>query len=60
MYSLFADDTSLLMTHKKFVTLMSSANVEIKRLLAWFCCNKLLLNVEKTKCIIFRSEEKLF
>lgn len=59
MYSLFADDTSLLMTHKNIVTLMSSANVEIKRLLAWFCCNKLLLNVSKTKCIIFRSKGKI-
>ena len=58
-YSLFADDTSLLLSHKNIVTLMTVANDEIKKLLAWFCCNKLvLLNVQKTKCIIFRSRGK--
>ena len=47
LYSLFADDTSLLLSHKNIATLMSLANVEIKKLLAWFSCNKLLLNVKK-------------
>ena len=59
LYSLFADDTSLLLPHKDIVTLMSVANVEIKKLISWFCCNKLLLNVKKTKCIIFRSRGKI-
>ena len=38
---------------------MAIANDEIKRLFAWYCCNKLLLNVQKTKCIIFRSRGKM-
>ena len=59
-YSLFADDTSLLLSHKKHCySIMAIANDEIKRLFAWYCCNKLLLNVQKTKCIIFRSRGKM-
>ena len=30
----------------------------IQKLYAWYCCNKLLLNVQKTKCVIFRSKGK--
>ena len=34
---------------------MQSVNAEISKLFAWFCCNKLLLNTGKTKCVLFRS-----
>ena len=54
-YSLFADDTCLLYSHKNIHTLMQSVNTEICKLFAWFCCNKLLLNTGKTKCVLFRS-----
>ena len=35
-YSLFADDTSLLLSHKNIVTLMTVANAEIKHFLHGF------------------------
>ena len=54
-YSLFADDTCLLYSHKNIHTLMQSVNTEICKLFAWFCSNKLLLNTGKTKCVLFRS-----
>ena len=57
-YSLFADDTSLLVTDRTVENLLRVANLEIKKLYAWFCCNKLLLNLQKTKCVIFRSKGK--
>ena len=57
-YSLFADDTSLLLADKKAEYLLLIANQEIQKLYAWYCCNKLLLNVQKTKCVIFRSKGK--
>ena len=47
-YSLFADDTSLLVTDRTVENLLRVANLEIKKLYAWFCCNKLLLNLQKT------------
>ena len=58
-YSLFADETSLMLSHKNIVTLMAIANDEIKKLFEWFCCNKLLLNIQKTNCVIFRSRGKI-
>ena len=57
-YTLFADDTSLLYTHNDIYNLMSSANVEVGKLYHWCCCNQLLLNAQKTKCVIFRSRGK--
>ena len=54
------DDTSLLLADKKTEDLLPIANQEIQKLYAWYCCNKLLLNVHNTKCVIFRSKgEKL-
>ena len=57
-YSLFADDTSLMLSHKDPHLLMSLANEEIKKLYEWFCCNKLLLNAKKSKIVLFRSKGK--
>ena len=57
-YSLFADDTSLLLADKKAEDLLLIANQDIQKLYAWYCCNKLLLNIQKTKCVIFRSKGK--
>ena len=59
-YSLFADDTSLLLVDKKAVDLLLIANQEIQKWYAWYRCNKLLVNVQKTKCVIFSSRVKSF
>ena len=57
-YSLFADDTSLLASDKDVCSLISTANDEINKLYMWFCCNKLLLNIQKTQYVIFRTRGK--
>ena len=57
-YSLFADDTSVLMSHRNMHTLMSLANSEIEKLYSWFCSNKLSLNFDKTNYVIFRSRNR--
>ena len=57
-FSLFADDTVVSLSHKKLSTLISSANEEILKLSLWFQSNKLLLNHEKTKYIIFHTRNR--
>ena len=51
---LFADDDTALISHDNLPGLLSSANIEINKLLEWYKCNKLALHPNKTKCLIFR------
>ena len=55
---LFADDTNLLLEHEKFYDVVNLANTELKNVSKWFVSNKLSLNVDKTKFIIFRTANK--
>ena len=55
---LFADDTNLLLEHVHFNDVVNLANTELKNVSKWFVSNKLSLNVDKTKFIIFRSANK--
>ena len=57
-FSLFADDTVVLYSNKNVSLLISTMNKELKKLDDWFKCNKLFLNFNKTKYIIFRSKNK--
>ena len=57
-FSLFADDTVAVLSHKNLHTLISLVNEELAKLLIWFQSNKLLLNQDKTKYIIFRSRNR--
>ena len=52
---LFADDTNLILSHKNTLDLQESANKELVKVDTWLKCNKLSLNINKTKYIIFRS-----
>ena len=54
---LFADDTSLLISHRDPTTLQEIATTELARVDTWFKCNKLSLNVSKTNFILFRSNK---
>jgi hypothetical protein len=55
---LFADDTNALSTHNNLSTLIDNINCELKKLALWFKANKLVLNVSKTKYMIFRTKNR--
>jgi hypothetical protein len=55
---LFADDTNALSTHENLSTLIDFINVELKKLALWFKANKLVLNISKTKYMIFRTKNR--
>ena len=57
-FSLFADDAVAVLSHKNLHTLISLVNEELAKLLIWFQSNKLLLNQDKTKYIIFCSRNR--
>ena len=57
-FSLFADDSVVLYSHKDVTTLISTVNKELQLLNDWFKCNKLFLNYKKTKYILFSSKRK--
>ena len=52
---LFADDTTLYMTHRNLRYLKWCIEEDMKRLIKWFKSNKLTLNLDKTVCILFQK-----
>ena len=57
-FSLFADDTVVLYSHKDVNELVTIINNELDMLNDWFKCNKLFLNFKKTKYVLFHSKRK--
>ena len=53
---LFADDTTFQLSGKNIDELFSCLNEELTRASEWFKCNKLTLNISKTKYMIFRAK----
>ena len=53
MEVMFADDTNLFLSHKSIDTLFASMNKEIENASTWFKSNKLSLNIDKTKWLLF-------
>ena len=51
---LFADDTAIIDSDTDLRTLISRVNIEIQKIANWFRSNKMSVNVNKTKYIIFR------
>ena len=51
----FADDTSILISGKNLRTLYKKGNEELNNIQNWLIANKLSLNVEITKCILFKT-----
>ena len=50
---LFADDTTLLLSHNNLRTLIQLVNIEFRKVCEFFCINKLVLHPDKTKFILF-------
>ena len=50
---LFADDTTLYLTHQNLNYLKWGIEEDLKRIMDWFRANKLTLNVNKTECVLF-------
>ena len=50
---LFSDDTNLFYSHNNIKELLITMNVELSHLNEWFCANKLSLNTDKTKYVLF-------
>lgn len=54
---MFADDTTLVLSHSHFSTLMSNANVGLVAYTAWFMLNKLSLNIKKCNFVVFSGRK---
>ena len=55
---MFADDTFGLKSDKDIITLINEINKDINKMAIWFRSNKLAVNINKTKYIIFKSKGK--
>jgi Reverse transcriptase (RNA-dependent DNA polymerase) len=55
---LFADDTNALAQHANLNELVSFCNRELQKLATWFRANKLVINISKTKFMIFRTKNR--
>ena len=52
---LFSDDTKLFYSHNNAKELFRTMNAELSHLNDWFCANKLSLNTDKTKYVLFHK-----
>ena len=55
---LFADDSSLMLSHSNLSSLIEYANVEFQKLCVWMRANRLKLHPKKTKFMIFCNKKK--
>ena len=55
---LFADDTTLYMTHRNLRYMKWCMEEDMKKLISWFRANKLTLNLGKTVCILFQKNKE--
>lgn len=56
-FVLFADDTNIFCSRKDINQLLNTVEAELKTLKRWFDVNKLSLNLQKTKFIVFSNME---
>ena len=54
---LFADDTVIAMSGDDPQILADNFNLKLRTLSEWMHFNKLLINVEKTKCVLFTNKK---
>jgi len=57
-FFLFADDTNIFYESKSELHLEKTLNKELKKLYTWLVVNRLALNIDKTKFIIFHPYNK--
>ena len=55
---LFADDTTLLHSHKNLRYLKWAVETDLNNLMDWFKANKLTLNLDKTVYLLFSNKSK--
>ena len=55
---LFADDTTLLHSHKDLRYLKWAVETDLNNLMDWFKANKLTLNLGKTVCVLLNNKSK--
>jgi Reverse transcriptase (RNA-dependent DNA polymerase) len=55
---LFADDTASLSSGPELKPLLNKVNAELKKLSKWFRANRMAVNVNKTKYMIFKTKGK--
>ena len=55
-YILFADDTSIFMSHKDPIVLQTIFNEELENISNWLYMNKLLINTKKTNFMMFTNK----
>jgi hypothetical protein len=55
---LYADDTTGLDSDSDLTTLITRVSTELTKMAHWFQCNKMALNISKTKFIIFHAPSK--
>jgi len=56
--TMFADDTACADSDLCLNTLITRANTELKKIATWFRSNKMMVNISKTKYIIFHNKGK--
>ena len=52
----YTDDTNLVGSHRDLDPLLETGGLILKRVTEYFNTNRLLLNISKTKCILFGSQ----
>ena len=57
-FILFADDTNIFLLHKHLATLTRMVNQELSHVSSWFNANKLTVDPDKSKFIIFHPRRK--
>jgi hypothetical protein len=57
---MFADDTASVGSDSNLNSLVSKINTELAKMARWFRANKMALNVDKTKFILFHTKGKQF
>ena len=55
--TMFADDSSLIASHKNFNQLVQDINLDMVRVYEWTLCNRLSLNLNKTVCMLFTKRK---
>ena len=58
MEAMFADDTNLFLSHKNTGTSFAGRDMELENISTWFKSNKLSLNVDKPKKLLFHPLSK--
>ena len=58
-FRMFADDTSLTIAGTNIDNLIREINNHVNYIFQWLCTNKLTLNVDKTKYLIFQPRQKV-